>query len=584
MGHTLRQRGGEGAGRSYLKGIHGFGEFRHSQSDPGDRPPQTARRESHGERPPVEFLSEFSTRHAEELRRLRSTDDDASRERRLLGWCAQFSSRSETRLRELTEKEIASKSLPQPGEQFTRALRESRSWDASKHPRGGYPENRGWWSPAGGGSSGKSGSENDSPLRNLDRTGFDPGTFANNDTPRGAEQWHGGDLLAAAPRAKPKARAPKTPPAEIKFNPAQDGYLPSLEKGRWLGKEGESFFVLKQPIKGSFGTVDRIEFKGGFPDFDKFRIAGKSPTILLTGDTGVDIDNAKTAWTKLNGADDLGDVVFHHDALHVTETVAVLNNKESRVLVGELHPIPREIHEAIYHQGSASIGRRFYEAIDIDQTELRKLAKREAAAAKLVRSAAKQIVPGELPDSLKPHAGRRRLGKILPIIGTGLAIYSFADDVRAEGLAKAALNATPVLGDLIAAHELGSEIAREIVDRAEAKAKGEQDKHDSLIFAARKEADMQTVEAFREIAPEIEVTNLPSAERDLVNPTEVAEALAAYRARMQIANWHRDVGSKHFDYSAAAAEAKRDLRNRLIKASQQYGPSSSPKTRSVPLS
>ncbi|MBS0211115.1 MAG: hypothetical protein JSS27_19390 [Planctomycetes bacterium] len=42
------------------------------------------------------------------------------------------------------------------------------TWDPAKHPRGGYPQNRGWWSPGGGSNFGSRGSHDDSsPGRNV---------------------------------------------------------------------------------------------------------------------------------------------------------------------------------------------------------------------------------------------------------------------------------------------------------------------------------------------------------------------------------------------------------------------------------
>ena len=96
----------------------------------------------------LERLAEYSSRHAEELRRLQATEAEARHDRELLEWAAQISTRAEEKLRALQRKEAQERAGWRRAEQFAELLLEG-SWDSSQHPRGGYPQNRGWWSPAG---------------------------------------------------------------------------------------------------------------------------------------------------------------------------------------------------------------------------------------------------------------------------------------------------------------------------------------------------------------------------------------------------------------------------------------------------
>lgn len=109
----------------------------------------TAMASTSSERQRLERLAQYSPRHRDVLRNLTQRDAEARTDRRLLEWCANFSPRCETRLRDLARHD-ARRDGWLPGEALAEAL-SSRSWDPSKHPRGGYPENPGRWSPAEGG-------------------------------------------------------------------------------------------------------------------------------------------------------------------------------------------------------------------------------------------------------------------------------------------------------------------------------------------------------------------------------------------------------------------------------------------------
>jgi hypothetical protein len=103
----------------------------------------------------LERLAQFSSRHAEELRRLQSAEADARRQRELLEWAAPFSTECENKLRKLLREEAEAREGWRRAEQFTETLLEG-NWDPSKHPQGAFPENRGWWSPTGGSGGARS--------------------------------------------------------------------------------------------------------------------------------------------------------------------------------------------------------------------------------------------------------------------------------------------------------------------------------------------------------------------------------------------------------------------------------------------
>ena len=88
------------------------------------------------------------------------------------------------------------------------------------------------------------------------------------------------------------------------------------------------------------------------------------------------------------------------------------------------------------------------------------------------------------------------------------------------------------------------------------------------------QADEQTIAAYNDLAPQIQVTNPPRSGNGagLVDPHAIAAGLREYREAMQNANFKRNVGTKGFDFDAASAHNKQQLRWRLERASQRRGP------------
>ena len=102
----------------------------------------------------LERLAQFSSRHAEELRKLQSDEITEADNRELLEWAAQISTRTEDTLRALQWKEAEEREAWRNAEQFAEILLEG-NWDPSKHPRLGGPPNAGWWATTcGAGASG----------------------------------------------------------------------------------------------------------------------------------------------------------------------------------------------------------------------------------------------------------------------------------------------------------------------------------------------------------------------------------------------------------------------------------------------
>jgi hypothetical protein len=130
-----------------------------------------------------------------------------------------------------------------------------------------------------------------------------------------------------------------------------------------------------------------------------------------------------------------------------------------------------------------------------------------------------------------------------------------------------------IVGDLIAAHDLGSDLAKQIVDDANANADQHLRALNAPVQKAWDKATDQTIAAFNELAPLIEVTNVKQSEAgDLVDPHEIAEALRAYRDEMGVANYQRAVKGKSFDFDSVAARNKQELKERLTRASQRDAP------------
>jgi hypothetical protein len=99
----------------------------------------------------LEFLEQIAPERAHELRDRLSEQADPRAEREYLEQPAWISPRHESllrsRLRTVAERSESQARWQWPADGST--LHEGQ-WDSDKHPRGGYTQNRGWWSPMGG--------------------------------------------------------------------------------------------------------------------------------------------------------------------------------------------------------------------------------------------------------------------------------------------------------------------------------------------------------------------------------------------------------------------------------------------------
>jgi hypothetical protein len=108
-------------------------------------------RKARAERENLERLAQFSSRHADELRRLQSAEAKARHDRELLEWAAGISTRAEHELRALQRKESEDREAWRRAEQYAKKLLEG-SWDSSEHPRApkGQPDGGQWIGKGGG--------------------------------------------------------------------------------------------------------------------------------------------------------------------------------------------------------------------------------------------------------------------------------------------------------------------------------------------------------------------------------------------------------------------------------------------------
>jgi hypothetical protein len=391
-------------------------------------------------------------------------------------------------------------------------------WDPAKHPRAGTSPNPGWFASSGGGGS----------------IGGDPSD---------PSQW----------------------------------YLPSDDKGKWIkGTKGEGTFRLKTPVDVNGKLVNEIKFTHGAPVLDGLLHPSKTATIILTGDRTTDLANATTAWKKLNPGEDLPkNWTFHHDLLHATEETVSINGKKTKVLVGKMHLIPTKMNNAVFHEGTVSVAKKYYQGIAANTQSIKELAKKEAKlageAGSIVTGALGKIKANKVARGLRPLVGRA-VFRLLPLATTGLAIVEFSGNVKAHGIGGAVARATPVLGDLIAAHDLGSDIAKGMIEDARAAENEEQRRLNAHLLPAWERANEQAIAAFDELGPQIKVTNQPRYEDgSLVDSDEIAHELDNYRTAMYHANILHAT-RKDFDFKASAARHKQNLKQGLERASQKRAP------------
>lgn len=238
-----------------------------------------------------------------------------------------------------------------------------------------------------------------------------------------------------------------------------------------------------------------------------------------------------------------------------------------------MHLVPTDINAAVFHEGSASAADKFYRGIGANMETIKTLAKEEAEKAgrmnTVVRRAVIKIKAGRIAKGILPFVGRNVL-RAIPIATTGLALLEFSDNVKAHGIGGAVARATPVLGDLIAAHDLGSDLAKQIMDEADAHAGAHLNQLNAHVLPSWEKANEQTIDAFRELAPQIHVTNQPHYDDgSLVDPREIARELDTYRDAMRVANMLHAKQVKGSNFDETARRNKQRLKEGLERASQK---------------
>lgn len=542
--------------------------------------PRRAAWQAQTERDELERLAPFVPRCAERLRELDRAEALARQSRESLTWAAGISNTAEATLRGLLREEAAAAEAQRRWErhfesQWT-AISEQRPWREEDHPRAaaGTPEGGRFVEKGagGGGSSAKRAGGRGERTKKREAGGGERITKRADGWGRGGR----GDGAGIPPRMGARVLAVSAKGDALNSANPSHWYVPSDAKGAWLGEKGDSTFRLKTPVDVNGKLIHDIEFKKGVPVLDKFTLPGNTATIILTGDHGVDQRRAEAAWRKLNPGMKLPDsATFHHDLLNVAEEVVTIEGKKTKVLVGKMRLVPTKVHETVFHQGSASVARRFYEGIGLDWKSVKTFVDEGSdAASNAVARGAKNIKPGKIAKGIKALVGRS-IARAIPFVGTGLVLLEFTANVEAHGLGGAMLRATPVLGDLIAVHDLASDLAKQIEDEANAAASEYTRELNESVRKAWEEADEQMLAAFQELAPQIDVTNKrEGGYRPLVDPAEIAAVLESFRNQMFQANYARL--SKGFDFDAAAKRNFRQLRRRLERASQKNAPRSAP--------
>ncbi|MSR59517.1 MAG: hypothetical protein EXS05_18055 [Planctomycetaceae bacterium] len=214
----------------------------------------------------------------------------------------------------------------------------------------------------------------------------------------------------------------------------------------------------------------------------------------------------------------------------------------------------------------SSIARRFYESVGTKIADVIAFAKTSRIGAIIARAKTK-IVPGKIAKSLRPFLGRVVV-RVIPILGTGLAILEFSQNVEAHGIGGAVVRATPLLGDVVSVYDMASDLAKQITDEANAAA----DAHTAELLAsvteAAQKATEHTAETFQELASQIDVTNTYGS----VDTDEITKAVLEYRDRMQEVYLLKIENRPDFDFDASAAYAKRIFKDRLKRAAQKDAP------------
>jgi hypothetical protein len=148
MDRSFRKRTGEGPGTSPPSEAWLFAQAMLGKLTPDQA---TVDQRALAVREQLEWQAAISTEHDAQLRTIQRAETEARREREQLEWLASISTEHDAKLRALLRDEADARHAQQRLEGFVEGSSvQEQTWDPDKHPRGGYPQNHGWWSPADG--------------------------------------------------------------------------------------------------------------------------------------------------------------------------------------------------------------------------------------------------------------------------------------------------------------------------------------------------------------------------------------------------------------------------------------------------
>jgi hypothetical protein len=146
-----------------------------------------------------------------------------------------------------------------------------------------------------------------------------------------------------------------------------------------------------------------------------------------------------------------------------------------------------------------------------------------------------------------------------------------AESLREQGLAKTAVDFTPVLGDLVGAYEFGSELAEHIETEAKKSLDENLDNINKPPREANAKADEDTIATFKELAATIKVTK-PYFAEDTAAHEQIADALTAFHNEVAGDLYLLDIGKmSQQDYDVRHQQHKDDLQRTLTGACQEVG-------------
>ncbi len=368
---------------------------------------------------------------------------------------------------------------------------------------------------------------------------------------RADESEFQGIFLAAAPRGRGgKGKAGKGAVSGAGSGAPRRGTPATTRfpKGNWIkGAEGNGVLELANPIMLDNGAkVTHVEFMNDYPILDPWALPDEDVVIAITGDNKLDQREARAMREQTRGSLTKG-YTYHHDG-NFTE---LAKHRGKKVFAGRMQAVPAALNGLLPHNGSSALARALGVSKDIAR-EVNELARRgKGPLIKMQRRIATTIA-------------RRvsKFGKAIPIFGGLITLYFFAEEVEAHGLGGALVRATPLLGDIVTAYDVGSEIAAQIEQQAEEDLKGAYRAVNDAVTIAHVAAQKATADAFNEIGGRLRIT------KRYIQPDEVLDAL-----REPLAEFYGEVFTIQMRKREARTEGARpsdaDIENRIRSATEK---------------